>query len=245
MVYRERIYGSYVSTHWVYSHSLKKEEYKLYAKAAKKRYKDVLPQDKGASIIDIACGGGHFIYFLQQQGYSNVWGIDISQEQLDVAEKMGVNNLKKSDFVEYLSKCSVKFDMIIAIDIIEHLRKDEILSFLDTICDSLKPKGKVLIGTLNSQSLFSGRSLYCDFTHEQGFTPDSLSQVLRVCNFKNIQVYGEEPVVYDLRSFIRFILWWMVKSVLKLYLVIESGTGRGLWKRDYILEPRMFAFGEK
>jgi hypothetical protein len=135
--------------------------------------------------------------------------------------------------------------MIIANDIIEHLAKDEVLNFLDSIYNSLKREGHVLINTLNSQSLFSGKIRYCDFAHEQGFTTGSLSQVLRVGKFKNITVYGEEPVIYDVRSFMRAILWQIVKSILKAYLVIESGTGRGLWKRDNILESRMFAVAQK
>jgi len=245
MNYRKRIYESFVSKHWAYTHSLKEEEYELYAKSAKKRYENILLQDKGANIIDIACGGGHFLYFLQQQGYIHTQGIDISQEQLDVAEKMGVKNLQKEDFGEYLPKCLGKFDMIIANDIIEHLTKDEVLNFLDTIYNSLKPRGHILIGVPNVQCLFSGKPRYCDFTHEQGFTPGSLSQVLRICDFQNIKVYGEEPVIHDLRSFIRAMLWQIVKSILKVYLIIESGTGRGLWKKDYILEPKMFAVGEK
>jgi 2-polyprenyl-3-methyl-5-hydroxy-6-metoxy-1,4-benzoquinol methylase len=98
MNYRKRLYENYVSTNWAYTHSLKEEEYELYAKASKKRYGGILPQDKSAHIIDIVCGGGHFLYFLQQQGYSNTRGIDISQEQLDVAEKMGVKKIQIADF---------------------------------------------------------------------------------------------------------------------------------------------------
>lgn len=245
MEYRKRIYENYVSSHFGYMHSLKEEEYKLYAKAAKVRYKDLLPQDKSANIIDIACGGGQFLYFLQLQGYVNTQGIDISQEQLDVARKMGVKRLQKADFEEYLPDSLGKFDMIIANDIIEHLTKDEVLNFFDIIYNSLKSGGHVLISTLNSSGSFSGRNRYCDFTHEQGFTPGSLSQVLRVCNFKNIKVCGEEPVIYDLRSFIRAVLWRVMKSIIKFYLIIERGTGRGLWKKDYILESRMFVVAEK
>ena len=91
--------------------------------------------------------------------------------------------------------------------IIEHLKKDEVLDFLDMIHNSLKPKGHVLISTFNSLSLFSGSIRYGDFTHEQGFTSGSLLQVLSACHFKNIKVSGEEPVIHDARSFIRVVLW--------------------------------------
>ena len=92
MNYRERCYQTYVSTKWQYTHSLTKEEYNLFSKVSKKRFKGTLPEDKDARIIDVACGAGHFLYFLQNQEYTNAWGIDSSKEQLETAAK-GSENL--------------------------------------------------------------------------------------------------------------------------------------------------------
>ena len=245
MNYRERCYQTYVSTKWQYTHSLTKKEYNLFSKVSEKRFKGIVPEDKDAKIIDAACGTGHFLYFLQKEGYTNTLGIDLSEEQLEMAAKMGVENLQKADLFEYLPQHPQNFDMIAANDIIEHLKKDEVLKLLDLIYQSLKPGGQALIATLNTQSLFGNTTLFCDFTHEQGFTPKSLSQVMRVCNFQDVVVYGEKPIVHDLRSAVRAGLWWCTKRLLKAYLTIERGTGRGMWKHDNILEPRIFAVGEK
>jgi cyclopropane fatty-acyl-phospholipid synthase-like methyltransferase len=204
-----------------------------------------LPENKEARIIDVACGAGHFLYFLQQEGYTNTQGIDLSEEQLEVAGKMGVGNLQKIDIFEYLPRYSQEFDFIIANDIIEHLNKDEVLKFLDIIYASLKIDGKALISAPNAQALLGAGKVFIDFTHEQGFTPGSLSQVLCVCNFKDVKIYGEKPVVHDFKSAIRTGLWSGVKKILKFYSAIESGTGRGLWKYPVIFEPRIFAIGKK
>lgn len=243
MNYRQRCYQSYVSTHWAYGHSVNGKEYELYAKVYKRRFKDIMPADKEAKIIDVACGAGNFLYFLQNEGYINSQGIDLSEEQLELARKVGVNNLKKADLFKYLPKYPESFDMIVANDIIEHLKKDEVLELLDLIFRSLKPFGKVLIATLNTQSLFGSSMLFVDFTHEQGFTPRSLSQVLRVCDFKDVKVYGEKPIAHDFRSGVRVGLWWCITKILKTYRIIERGTGRGLSKPNYIFEPRIFATG--
>lgn len=105
--------------------------------------------------------------------------------------------------------------------------------------------GKVLISAPNTQSLFGARLVFIDFTHEQGFTPGSLSQVMRVCNFKDVEVYGDGSVVHDWRSGLRTILWSLTKEFLKLYSVMERGTGRGTWKYQNIYEPRIFVVGRK
>jgi len=245
MNYRERCYKYHVSGHWQFIHSLSRKEYDLYAKVSKKRFRNILPKNKTAKIIDIACGAGHFLYFLQKEGYLNTQGIDLSWEQLDVAKKMGVKNLKQANLFEYLSKYSQCFDMVIANDIIEHLKKDEVFQFLDLIYQSLKPSALFLVSTSNAQSLFGSASVFCDFTHEQGFTPESLYQVLRVFNFKDVKVFGERPIVHDFRSALRAGLWAGFNNMLKFYIAIERGTGRGLWKHHNILEPRIFALARK
>lgn len=245
MDYRDRIYRRYITSCWCHTHSLEEKEYELFAAFSKKTYNNILPRNKQAAIIDIACGGGHFLHFLQKEGYTNARGIDCGEEQLEAARKAGVRNLEKADLFEYLPAHAALFDMIVANDIIEHLGKDETLRFLDLIYNSLKPGGIALISTVNAQSLFGSAVVFVDFTHEQGFTPTSLSQVMRVCNFEDVRVFGEKPAAHDIRSFFRSVLWTITKKILRIYLVIESGTGRGCWKNNDILEPRMFAVGCK
>ncbi len=245
MNYRDRCYGSYISTHWNYSHSLSEREYEHFAKVAGKMYSRFLPSVKDAKILDVACGAGHFLYFLQKQGYTNARGIDLSAEQLEAAENAGAKNLQQADLFEYLPECEEKFDMIIAFDIIEHLTKNEVIEFLDLIYKSLSAEGLVLIGAPNVQTLLGTAGRYCDFTHEQGFTPGSLSQVMRVCGFRDVDVFGEKPVVSDFRSAIRSVLWWWTCRFLSFYNTVARGTGRGMRRRDNIFEPRMFAVGKK
>ena len=245
MDFRERCYEAFVSKHWRFSLSLSNREFEHLRKVYRKRFKKFLPEDKSVNIIDIACGAGHFLYFLQKENYTNTYGIDLSEEQLDVARKMGINNLKKVDLFEYLPKYHQSYDMIIANDIIEHLYKDEIMQFLELIYQALKPRGRVLIATANASSLFGASAVFVDFTHEQGFTPISLSQVLRICNFKDVEIYGERPIVYDFRSTIRAGLWWCIRKILNTYVIISYGTGRGMWKHYNIFEPRIFAVGKK
>jgi 2-polyprenyl-3-methyl-5-hydroxy-6-metoxy-1,4-benzoquinol methylase len=245
MSYKDRCYNHYVSTHMNYTQTSSVEEYNFFAKISTKRFREFLPNNKKAKIIDVACGAGHFLYFLQKEGYKNTRGIDLSEEQLEVAKKMKVKNVRMADLFTYLPKHPQSFDMIIARDIIEHLKKDEVIELLNLVYQALKLGGKVLIGTPNAQSLFGASTTFIDFTHEQGFTPQSLSQILRVGNFEDVMVYGEKSIIHDFRSAIRAGLWWCIEKTIKLYIIIERGTGRGLWKRYDIFEPRMFAIAKK
>jgi 2-polyprenyl-3-methyl-5-hydroxy-6-metoxy-1,4-benzoquinol methylase len=244
MDYRDRCYQSFVSKHWNYVHVLSREEFDFHAELYSKTYLAHLPRDKQALILDVACGAGHFLYFLKKQGYTKIAGIDISQEQLDIARKMGVDVVQKADMFKYLAKNKGKYELIIANDIIEHLTKNEVIQLLDAIYAALKPGGKVIINTENAASLFGASRVFIDFTHEQGFTPISLSQVLRVCDFEQVRIYPNSPV-HSFSSWVRVQMWKVVERMLKMFLVIECGLGKGLKKRDILLEPRMFAVAEK
>ena len=129
MNYRERCYSSYARTQWSSLHSMTIEEYDFLRKIFAKRYVKFLPLDKEARIIDVACGPGHFLYFLKEEGYTNITGLDISPEQVEQARKVGLNEVQEADLSEYLSKNNRKFELIIANDIIEHLKKKRSFGF--------------------------------------------------------------------------------------------------------------------
>lgn len=243
--YRKRFYDEYITTQWQYTEEISQKSYNLTAKVLEKHISAYLPKDKSVSILDIACGTGHLLYFLQNKGYYNSRGIDLGDEQLEIARKMGVKNVEKGNFFEYLKKSENQFYIIVASHIIEHLKKEEALEALDLIYKSLKPKGKILLFTPNAASLLGIWLTFSDFTHELVFTSQSVAQLLRVCNFSNLKIYGFGPVIYDFRSGIRTILWNILKMGLKFCFIIERGTGRSIWASKPIFESTILGVGQK
>ncbi|MCR5275055.1 MAG: class I SAM-dependent methyltransferase [Clostridiales bacterium] len=43
---------------------------------------------KGKKVLEICCGSGHSLKYLAERGASELWGLDLSQKQLDNAEKL-------------------------------------------------------------------------------------------------------------------------------------------------------------
>src|SRR5437870_7579155 len=52
--------------------------------------------NKAARIADLGCGYGSFLYFLHEEGYRNIAGVDISAEQVDSARKLGIPDRKST-----------------------------------------------------------------------------------------------------------------------------------------------------
>lgn len=243
--YRKRFYDQYITTQWQFGEKISSESFKITGLTFKKYITPFLPEDKDASILDIACGPGHLLYFLQDQGYRKAEGIDLGAEQLEIARRMGVKNIQQTDSFDYLKNYENEFDVIIALATIEHFTKEEALQILDLIYNALKVKGKIIISTSNVLSLFNLECTFGDFTHELVFSPRRLAQLLRVCKFSDVRVYGMGPVVYDLRSAIRAFLWSCLKAVLKACALVTVGTGRSIWKSKPIFESMILGIGQK
>lgn len=124
--------------------------------------------------------------------------------------------------------------MIFARDVIEHFVKDEILEIIETAYKSLKLSGLLIIQAPNAESLFSGRLRHWDFTHEMIFTRNSLNQIFKATGFKDTEFYPTGPVPKGLKSFVRYILWKAIETVLRLYMVIETGSFSGIFTQTII-----------
>lgn len=198
-----------------------------------------LPKDKNAKILDLGCGNGGFVYWFQQNGYQNVEGVDISKEQIEMSQKLGIKNIQQADIKEFLKDKKDFYDAIFARDVLEHFNKEEIMDILDIIYKSLKQGGQFICQTVNAENLLWGRLRYGDFTHGMAFTKESASQVFQVIGFNDIKVYSQPPVIHSVKSFIRYILWKCIEHCLYFYLLIETGSVRGIFTQNIII------YGEK
>ncbi|MBI5375539.1 MAG: class I SAM-dependent methyltransferase [Candidatus Schekmanbacteria bacterium] len=236
MSYRDKLYSTYVSSniaHIFGEANIKKIEKQQFPSWGK-HYSKLLPDNKHASIIDIGCGSGSFVYFLKKLGYENTSGIDISPEQIQVAKNLGLTDVECSDNIIYLKGKQNAYDVVIIKDLIEHYPKESIMELLDLVFDALKPGGKVIIQTPNAESPFGSRFRYYDFTHSVAFTKSSLSQVLRATGYENVSFYAMGPVPHGIKSFIRFLLWKIILIIIKLYMLIETGSADGIYTQTII-----------
>lgn len=79
---------------------------------------------KNTRILDIGCGGGDLLRDLRHAGFPHVTGIDISEESISFCRRENIPEVYRMDAAE-LSFPDGFFDLVIASDILEHMKDDD------------------------------------------------------------------------------------------------------------------------
>jgi SAM-dependent methyltransferase len=233
--YRARIYKHYASRFMGSGTVFDVSEADRWGRAYDHHFRGWLPKDKNTSIVDVACGGGNLLHFFKRRGYTNVTGVDISPEQIALARQV-VPNVVQGDVLSFLQSRPASFDLITGLDIVEHLFKDDVLTFLDACLAALKPRGRLILQTPNAESPWGSTIRYADFTHEVGFEHNSLTRLLRLCGFDHAESRELGPVMYGAASAIRLVVWRAIRMGLKIYNLAETGsTGSGVFTRVFLV----------
>ena len=206
MDYRNRIYERYASICKRSGQTFSEKNAGEYARALSRYFDGWLPESKNAKIVDLACGSGRTLYFLKSQGYTNISGVDISGEQVELARQV-IPNVAQKDIFEYLDGRVEEYDLILAQDIIEHLTKNEAFKMLDSCHNALKPSGRLILSSPNAESPMFGHRRYGDLTHNICFTPDTLGQLIELYEFEGICSREIGPYAHGFVSVVRTVLW--------------------------------------
>ncbi len=74
-----------------------------------------------ANIIDIGCGNGDFLGYLKGKGFTNLFGMDPSEDSVKKLEERGVHGICKGVFEPLAKEEKNKYDIVISIGVIEHI----------------------------------------------------------------------------------------------------------------------------
>jgi 2-polyprenyl-3-methyl-5-hydroxy-6-metoxy-1,4-benzoquinol methylase len=200
------------------------------------------PADRNCRIVDLGCGSGALLLSLQEAGYLNTLGVETSPDQVEFARELGVRSVVSGDLLSFLrDSASELFDVVVAFDVIEHFRKDEVLEITDHAYRVLRPGGKLIVHVPNAEGIFGSRIFWSDFTHEMAFTREGLRQLTSACGFGSIEFSEDLPVVHGVKSLIRRVLWTGLRSIFRLAHIAETGdSGAGL-----ILTQNLLAVANK
>lgn len=231
---RKELYGRYVSTFKTEQLVRNEPGLQSYWSWCDHKYLPILSGlRKDDAILEVGCGHGNMLEYLAARGFVNVEGVDISEEQIDIAIRRGLKAWA-ADALEYMRSNVGRYKAIIAIDFIEHFPKDELLNLLRSIHGSLTEGGILIVQTPNGQGLFPHQIIYGDLTHYTILTPDSLKQILRFVEFEAIEFRETGPVPSSIKGKVRVALWKIIKLLANAVRQIEAGKPQEIWTENVI-----------
>lgn len=234
--YREVLYGSYVSSNK--RHLYERVDHTGYERNIRNLLRSLrhwLPKSNPAfRALDLGCGAGHLLEVLTRAGYSQVYGVDGSAEQVALARRR-FPQVVLGDVFKFLSEPDLQpFDLITAFDLLEHFTRDEALLLLRLIRQKLKPGGSLILQMPNGNSPFADAVFASDLTHETLYTAVSLRHLLQACGFAHIDFQEHGPVPSGARGSIRWMAWRAIRTAVQAIHDVETGTpSTGVYTRTF------------
>lgn len=96
-----------------------------------------------ATILDLGCGSGRDILWLQKRGY-RVTGFERSPSLAELARKNSGCEIIEGDFTNF-DFSPMSFDALISVGSLVHVEQDQLITALESISEALKPCGHMLI----------------------------------------------------------------------------------------------------
>ena len=125
--------------------------------------------------------------------------------------------------------------MVLLIDVIEHLTRQELFDTLEEVYRILKPGGRCIAHVPNAEGLYGMRIRYGDLTHESAFTPKSAQQLFTTLGFRSVECFEDKPVMHNLKSLVRRIIWDVFTIIPRLLLTAETGETKFVLSQNMLM----------
>lgn len=176
----------------------------------------------GPSVLDVGCAGHqpmpgseYWVHGRLRSDFPDVWGIDVSEENVAALTGLGFRNLHVADAERF--SLGRRFNTIVAGEIIEHLTNPGL--FLERAREHLEPNGRLVLTTPFPFALFEIVYALTRFPrtcsnpqHTSWFCPQTLREMVQRCGYEVVHwelmedyVTGDPTLSRRYRAFVWFI----------------------------------------
>ena len=143
-------------------------------------------------ILEYGFGNGEFLDWARNQGHTAA-GIEIQPESVEAARAKGLT--------AFLGTADVPLDgetdLLVAIDVLEHLDPPAMAELVRVANGCLKPDGVIVARFPNGDSPFLGRHQHGDYTHLKPISAASLRQILLPHGYAVVRAMNPRPLPAD------------------------------------------------
>lgn len=147
---------------------------------------------KNITILEIGFGNGNFLGWSEDHLSGKIYGVEKNSLLINLAQKNGFETY------EDLTKLSLKapFDLIVALDVIEHIDKGEIVDFFKSLSEFMDHDSTLYLRFPNGDSPFGRINQNGDLTHTTAIGAGALKMLCKSAGLKVSQLKDEPfPIV--------------------------------------------------
>ena len=178
---------------------------------------------KDFAVLEIGPGRGAMISFLNKLNIANIDIVDNDKAVNQyISKSFKINKAHLSSDIAKLKSKLQTYDLVLMLQVFEHMPKSQYKTVIKTLYSALKPKGKIIMMVPNGGNPLNMMERYSDLQHENAFTENSLRELPMYCGINSAEIliepYRIPPVsiVNVLRIMAQQILHFVIRSMLVL-----------------------------
>ncbi|GHV55528.1 hypothetical protein FACS1894216_18120 [Synergistales bacterium] len=181
---REKAFYSYFSEMWGEgSEEIQRRHYEAYTPH--------LPLKSSAPFVDIGCGAGEFLSFMQGLGIKTL-GVDFNEREIARCRDRGLV-AQCADAVDFLEGYEGELSGISLLQVIEHIPMDKHIHLLSLAQKRLTNGGVLIAETINPTHPLALSGFFTDPTHLRPIPSDYLVFLAQWCGFGKVEILRLYP----------------------------------------------------
>ena len=138
-------------------------------------------------VLDVGCGRGELLRLLRERGIP-ACGIETNAISAEACRREGLDVLH-GDALEVLARTEAgRFGAVVALQVVEHWSAETTFAFLRETRRVLTPGGRLILETINTDSLSALRAFYLDPTHVRPVPPETLRFLAEAAGFVETRI---------------------------------------------------------
>lgn len=138
------------------------------------------------AVLELGCGTGLFLAYLQAKGISDFTGVDGDPKVRDFMPPEIAERVIIGDIWEEIAGLDRQYDRIVLFDVFEHFSHAEGRRLLVALRPLLAPGGMVVMRLPNAASPWGLQYQFNDLTHKAMYGPGSLSHLALAADYETV-----------------------------------------------------------
>ncbi|MES2538305.1 MAG: class I SAM-dependent methyltransferase [Pseudomonadota bacterium] len=203
-------------------------------KYANKHIVQPLQAMRASHVCELGAGSGRLSNYLARLGMEGTAVDIITPPTLDSRIKFVLGDATSA----LMNMEAESFHAVLAIDMLEHVPRDDMDSLLEQIYDKLKPEGLLMIQVPNAGSPMGLAYQEGDWTHITRFSSSSINQLLLSKRFEVLRNQGAPLPIMPVSTLLARPAYWICSFFWKMWM-----TSVGV--RADVLPPNLFVVARK